>query len=394
MDSEHAPETAGSLIGQTLSHYRIVEKLGSGGMGVVYKAEDTRLHRFVALKFLPDGIAHHPLALSRFQREARAASALNHPNICTIHDIAELDGRSFIVMELLEGQTLKQRIRQGPIPTDELVDFGIQTSDALEAAHAQGIVHRDIKPANMFITRRGHLKILDFGLAKVDPVLDPRAGAGATARPTLTMEDQLTGEGSAVGTVWYMSPEQVRAKPLDSRTDLFSVGVVLYEMATGKLKFRGESSGIVFDGILNHAPVPPVRLNPDLPEELERIIDKCLEKDRNLRYQHAAEIRTDLQRLKRDTGHPLGSGRVTTRAMPSAKPVIAKRWKAIVPAAAAVLAIFAAGYFYSHRTPKLPDKDTIVLADFINKTGDPVFDGTLRQGLAIQLEQSPFLSLI
>ena len=274
------------------------------------------------------------------------------------------------------------------------MDFGIQTSDALEAAHAQGIIHRDIKPANIFITRRGHAKILDFGLAKVDPVLDPRAGAGATARPTLTMEDQLTGEGSAVGTVWYMSPEQVRAIPLDARTDLFSVGVVLYEMATGKLPFRGESSGIVFDGILNHAPVPPVRLNPDLPEELERIIDKCLEKDRNLRYQHAAEIRTDLQRLKRDTGRPLGSGRVTTRAMPSAKTVIAKRWKAIVPAAAAVLAIFAAGYFYSHRTPKLTDKDTIVLADFINKTGDPVFDGTLRQGLAIQLEQSPFLSLI
>jgi serine/threonine protein kinase/tetratricopeptide (TPR) repeat protein len=368
------------LIGQTISHYRVIERLGAGGMGVVYKAEDIRLRRFVALKFLAEDIAQDPQSLSRFQREARAASTLNHANICTIHEVEEHNRRPVIVMELLEGESLKERLRKGPLATDEILDFGIQTSDALEAAHEKGIVHRDIKSANIFITTRGNAKILDFGLAKVSSPAGNHAGETAT-------QTQLTGPGSMMGTVPYMSPEQVRAQHLDARTDLFSFGVVLYEMATGALPFRGESSGVIFDSILNRAPVPPVRLNPDLPAELERIIGKCLEKDRNLRYQHASEIRTDLQRLRRDKTASFG---------PTATTGIAKHWKATIPAAALVL--LAAGYVYFHRafhvTPKLTDKDTIVLADFENKTGDPVFDGTLREGLAIQLEQSPFLKVM
>jgi eukaryotic-like serine/threonine-protein kinase len=375
------------MIGQTISHYRIVEKLGGGGMGVVYKAEDIKLNRLVALKFLPDDVAKDPQALSRFQREAKAASALNHPDICTIYEISEDDGRSFIAMEFMEGATLKHRISGKPLPLEQALELGIEIADALDAAHAKGIVHRDIKPANIFVTERGHAKILDFGLAKLAP---DTKGVGISAMPTATAEELLTSPGSPVGTIAYMSPEQARGKELDARTDLFSFGAVLYEMATGRMAFPDDTAAIVHEAILNRAPTPLSRVNPEWPPELERIVNKALEKDRKLRYQSAADIRTDLRRLKRDSD----SSRLPATTNVGIRASFGKHWKVIVSAAIAAVALAAGSYFYLHRTPKLTDKDTIVLADFTNTTGDSVFDGTLRQGLSVQLEQSPFLSIV
>jgi serine/threonine protein kinase len=381
------------VIGQTISHYRIVEKLGGGGMGVVYKAEDTRLHRFVALKFLPEAVARDPLALARFQREAQAASALNHPNICTIHDVGEQDGRAFIVMEYLDGGVLTNKIAGRPLDLDTLLQFAIEIADALDVAHTAGIVHRDIKTANVMITKRGQAKILDFGLAKVS------GGDLSTAShpDDPTFDGNLTTVGDTLGTVAYMSPEQVDGKPLDGRSDLFSFGAVLYEMATGRLAFGKSTKGATFGAILHEPPLPVKQLNPNLPERLEEIIDKALEKDRNLRYQSAAEIRADLQRLKRDSE----SGRISTTSsgsmavpdVPGAR--VGKLWRIAVPILLTAVLLAAGLYYRSYRqNQRLTEQDTIVLTDFANSTGDAVFDDTLKTALIVSLRQSPFLNVL